>query len=852
MRILTKMVTTMALLAVPISMAAAIPDLTGIDTSKYVTIYNTLPPTPKGTKYLPGIDSGKSIQIRFEAPKKKPLSFKLDLHNIMALTGEGTIYHLQLRKDSLEGPVIYDGPITNADGFNVCHWAQIEMADRLTSADFKRGYFDVYAIGRCQGDQWTIYRDNDNDPNWDIRAVALEESPALTKALAQTALLRQKGIHLLPFPQKITTEKQDFLISSKSKILLTSKATDDDQFAAGLLQDEIKKLSGITLPIQKGYTKAGSADLVLGAGDSSPKGNEAYHLETNGKFRASANTSTGLFYAVQTTIQLLQKQNGKLFVRGAVIDDYPTLPNRMVQYDLARYQTVNLDYCKRMVREFARFKLNQLMFYMEDDFKYTKYPFTGRPNTFTPESARELVAYAKKYHVQIVPQLEAFGHAQALLSHPEFADLRENGDSWDFCTSNPRTWQVLDDMVKELTEIFDTTPYIHLGCDEFENVFAKCPACKAQVEKIGLNGLYAQHVNKLNEIAKKYDRTAIIWTSHGHRGVPGKFTIDASNLVSKDVIPMEWVYHGPREYPMVKEYADHGYKQLFVAPGVMAYGFPYPDADISLRSTRELYKASLKYGAIGGCACTWEMGYGNQIENHWYGFVYSAQCAWNVNQADEYAYDHAFANHWLGLTKPADIALIRQVFRLQTADQETWGNLAGSNSFIWARFDKIKKRAGICWESTVAAAPSVVKNSEEALNKIKSLKSRSDRNQISLETTAQAIRLIRASGRKVLAIDSAGKAYQEALDAQKQGRSDISQILGRCIAILEPLRADYPPIVADLKQAQNERGGCTWDAGNMESLSTSLDGMINKLTELRDSSQIDPAKPLPAADELGL
>ena len=121
-----------------------------------------------------------------------------------------------------------------------------------------------------------------------------------------------------------------------------------------------------------------------------------------------------------------------------------------------------------MIRESARYKLNAIMFYMEDDYKFEKYPFLGRPGTFTKAKALELSKYADQYHVMLIPQYESLGHAGAVLSHPEMKDLRENGNAWDFCTCEPKVWQFLDDAYAELAEAFPNSKYIHVGGDEFE------------------------------------------------------------------------------------------------------------------------------------------------------------------------------------------------------------------------------------------------------------------------------------------------------------------------------------------------------------------------------------------------
>jgi hypothetical protein len=222
-----------------------------------------------------------------------------------------------------------------------------------------------------------------NGPVWEFESLTIDDTPALRKALVDTELIRKKGLRLIPWPRKIVAKQQDFVVSKHTRILVGPKASDDDLFAAGLLRDEIRRIGGFDPAVVR-RAKATAADMVLSATEGAGGDDQSYQLRTDGTFRATAKSSTGLFYAVQTAIQLLRKQSGRVVAQGAVIDDRPDLRYRMAQYDVARYQTVSLPYIKRLVREMGRFKLNQLMLYMEDDFKYSKYPFTGKPGTLRP------------------------------------------------------------------------------------------------------------------------------------------------------------------------------------------------------------------------------------------------------------------------------------------------------------------------------------------------------------------------------------------------------------------------------------------------------------------------------------
>ena len=66
----------------------------------------TLAPTPKGTGYLPGVESGRYVQFRFAVPKPRPPRYLLNLDNIVALQGGGTSYQVEIHVDSADGPLL--------------------------------------------------------------------------------------------------------------------------------------------------------------------------------------------------------------------------------------------------------------------------------------------------------------------------------------------------------------------------------------------------------------------------------------------------------------------------------------------------------------------------------------------------------------------------------------------------------------------------------------------------------------------------------------------------------------------------------------------------------------------------
>jgi hexosaminidase len=225
---------------------------------------------------------------------------------------------------------------------------------------------------------------------------------------------------------------------------------------------QIKKLEGPGVPTDMGivFKRIDTWDLFFDpARDLGPHG-YVLHVRQDG-IEATATTDQGLFYASRTFEQLARSSK----VPAMQIIDWPSVPNRMVLYDV-RDNSVQLPYMRRWNDILSWFKVGQFMLYMEDDFAYRSHPYLGRPRTFTHEKARELVAHARERFLEVVPQLASFGHGWGLLKHEELKELRHAGSAEQFSPCCEKTYEVFRALYAELMEAFPQSKLFHVGFDE--------------------------------------------------------------------------------------------------------------------------------------------------------------------------------------------------------------------------------------------------------------------------------------------------------------------------------------------------------------------------------------------------
>ncbi len=826
---------------------SALPALAGepwTEYGPYAKGLETLPPTPEGEGHLGSIASGETVQLRFATPPTLPEAYWATLGNVVAYTGQGQAYQLIVRRDRADGPVVHEGPvIADGDAWNQANLQPVDLTAALTAEDCKRGYLDLFITGLVTGDTWTVYRQS----GWRrMGAFAAILTPEMRRQKAANEELARRGVALLPAPKEAQPAPGTLTLE---RVVL---GADDpaDRLAAQSLHE-----TGARLPVtvrtgaaqtgrvwlcrtgrdeellklirQKGFTARGAARA------------EGYSLEVrNSGAVVCGDDAAGLFYGVQTLCQLLRVEGGKVVAPGISIRDWPSYPLRGFQYDLARGQTINMAYMERMIRESARHKLNAIMIYMEDDYRFEKYPFLGRDGTLDKAKALELSRYADQYHVMLIPQYESLGHAGAQLSHPEMADLREAGNAWVYCTSEPKTWEFLDAAFAELAEAFPNSKYLHVGGDEFEMAFGLCPRCKAVVQEQGYEGLYTVHMNKLYDLCRKYEREMLFWPSHqGPSEELSYLTLKAKEM-TRDCIPTEWIYHGPAAYPEIAQYQEAGFRDVFVCPAVVDYSVIWPEYPMTFRGIRGFYQAGAEEGCQGALCTTWELMYGGVYENSWYGMIYAAECGWSLGQTPKADYDRRFAASWFGITEGDTAELIDQVYY---EPYPTNGKLGFWNSMfvrqaVWAAPAEFRRKYMQRYPQMAETAAEWEAALDAALGRVEKLRGLATRNQLTLDFAEVGLRLMRQLARKSLAFEAASEQYAAARG--KLAAQDITgaeTCLRAAATALNGLLPEYEWLRARYQYAADHCGH--WK-GDVEALARQMDGtrqMADTLAELADS-----------------
>lgn len=285
---------------------------------------------------------------------------------------------------------------------------------------------------------------------------------------------------------------------------------------------------------------------------------EAYGLQVdkNG-IVVEAGTDTGLFYGLQTLLQLITPEG----IPYVSIQDEPRFNYRGLHLDVSR-NFFPKEFVLKLIDLMAFYKLNTFHWHLTDGagwrIQLDKYPkltqdaaFRGQADwktwwdgdrKFVPEGTegayggyytkddiREVVAYADTKHIRIIPEIEMPGHSEEVfVAYPELCCTGKPYTSSDFCVGNEETFTFVENVLTEVMELFPSE-YIHVGGDEAgKQAWKTCPKCKKRMQEEGLknvNELQSYMMRRVEKFLNDNGRKLIGWDEIVEGGLPAEATV---------------------------------------------------------------------------------------------------------------------------------------------------------------------------------------------------------------------------------------------------------------------------------------------------------------------------------------
>jgi hexosaminidase len=321
--------------------------------------------------------------------------------------------------------------------------------------------------------------------------------------------LRLRGYSLIPAPQKAVLQDKDVFVDRSWSV---ESGVGTGHIAYRRLVEGAESLHGL------GFAPSGTRKIVLKVAPATvagPKGPEAaaqaYRLSVSpGRIEITGNADEGLFYGVQSLLQLLRRNPaGDLVLPAGEITDWPDLRLRFMHWDTKHHQN-RIETLKRYLDQAAFYKINAVAFEIEDKYEYPRHPSIGAPGAYTRAEMQELTAYALERFIQLVPNVQAPAHMTYVLKHPEFAHLMADSSNYQACMCDEEAIGLILDMYQDMIDATPGVKYFHVSTDEVYYA-GICAKCKRPYNEVNRSRTWVDYVNRVHAWMAGRGRTVLAW-----------------------------------------------------------------------------------------------------------------------------------------------------------------------------------------------------------------------------------------------------------------------------------------------------------------------------------------------------
>ncbi|MDR6944838.1 glycoside hydrolase family 20 protein [Mucilaginibacter pocheonensis] len=357
-----------------------------------------------------------------------------------------------------------------------------------------------------------------------------------------SAQVKEQGV--IPKPFKVQKTNAVFSFTPSTGITLQAGI---DTANLTFFNRYFHSLAGYGLPIIKT-----AASITLNIDSTKVPQPEGYILSVTSKqVSITGHDQAGVFYGLQSLIQLLHPSNGKITVQGCTIEDHPRFAYRGMHLDVSRH-FFKVDAIKKWIDLLALYKINTFHWHLTDDqgwrIEIKKYPllqsisayrdetiighkkdsphrFDGKRygGYYTQDEVKAVVKYAMDRHISIIPEIEMPGHAlAALAAYPQLGCTGgpyKTATFWGifddvYCAGNEETFTFLQNVLDEVLPLFPSK-YIHIGGDECPKTKWKtCAKCQQRIKDEHLKDeheLQSYFIGRMEKYLNSKGRQIIGW-----------------------------------------------------------------------------------------------------------------------------------------------------------------------------------------------------------------------------------------------------------------------------------------------------------------------------------------------------
>lgn len=437
---------------------------------------------------------------------------------------------------------------------------------------------------------------------------------------------------VIPVPLKMEQGTGSFLLSEKTKLYTNLQGGE-----AELWENYLKALP---VQLKEARMKDRKQMLFLLITPKTPQlpSPESYTLSvTSQRIEIRATSGAGLFYGMQTLLQLMQPAStGSYSVPSVEIEDTPRFAYRGLMLDVSRHFSTK-EFIKKQIDALAYYKINRLHLHLTDaagwrleikkyplltDFaawrtdptwkkwwnggrKYLRYDEPGASGGYyTQDDIREILEYARQHYITVIPEIEMPSHSEEVLAaYPQLSCSGEPYKNSDFCVGNEETFTFLENVLTEVMELFPSE-YIHVGGDEAgKSAWKTCSKCQKRMKDehlANVDELQSYLIHRIEKFLNNHGRRLLGWDEILQGGIAPNATVMSWRGEEGGIAAVTSGHHAimtPGAYCYLDSYQDAPYSQPEAIGGYLPLKKVYAYDPVPASLTAE--QAKLVYGVQG-------------------------------------------------------------------------------------------------------------------------------------------------------------------------------------------------------------------------------------------------------------
>jgi len=451
---------------------------------------------------------------------------------------------------------------------------------------------------------------------------------------------------LFPTPRKISETGNSFILPQELRFFCS-----DDSLSKGNIPWSGK------LPLKEAES---SEEANLHVRKESFWHPEAYSLKMENKLiTLKVESPAGVFRGLSKVFQVFQFRETGTQMPGFVIEDAPNLNRRGFMLDISRCKVPTMEELFRLIDLLALIGYNELQLYIEHTFRFQDHETVWKDaSPVSAEEIQQIDRYCAERFIELVPNLNSFGHFERWLRHPAYMHMAECPDGFvrenpymkrDHGTTlkpNQQSLDFIDSLYEEYLPNFSSREF-NVGLDEPWELGQGWS--RQEVENMGKGKVYLRHLEGIRKLVKKHGRHMQFWSD--------VLLEDPENakLLDKHASPIIWGYEPTHPFEEQAAAIARCGLEFCLAPGTGTWKsftgrWPIAQKNIELATTQ-----AQKYGAEGILLTSWgDCGNHQPWPTMYPGMLHGAQLSWNGKQVDENTLAQAI-DCWVYLSPNAQI-----------------------------------------------------------------------------------------------------------------------------------------------------------------------------------------------------